>query len=98
MFDRPQSNSAPHERSASSLTGIVAVVDRRSFVAGLLVTGLCGPALAQQQPADPLPSWNDGAPKRAIIDFVARVTAQGGANFVPADQRIAVFDNDGTLW
>ena len=74
------------------------MVDRRSFVAGLLVTGLCGPALAQQQPADPLPSWNDGAPKRAIIDFVARVTAQGSANFVPVEERIAVFDNDGTLW
>ena len=48
--------------------------------------------------ADPLPSWNDGQPKRAITDFVARVTDAGGPAFVPPEQRIAVFDNDGTLW
>ena len=53
------------------------------------------PAQAQ---ADPLPSWNDGATKKSITDFVARVTTQGGPDFVPADQRIATFDNDGTLW
>ena len=47
---------------------------------------------------DPLRSWNDGATKTSITDFVARVTTQGGADFVPAEQRIAVFDNDGTLW
>ena len=52
-------------------------------------------ALAQ---ADPLPSWNDGATKSSITDFVARVTTQGGPDFVPPDQRIATFDNDGTLW
>jgi phosphoglycolate phosphatase-like HAD superfamily hydrolase len=48
--------------------------------------------------SDPLPSWNDGAVKQSIVDFVARATAQGGADFVPVEQRIAVFDNDGTLW
>ena len=48
--------------------------------------------------ADPLPSWNDGPTRRAITDFVARVTQEGGADFVPEPQRIAVFDNDGTLW
>jgi hypothetical protein len=47
---------------------------------------------------DPLPSWNDGAAKSAIIDFVRRVTTVGGADFVPPDERIATFDNDGTLW
>jgi hypothetical protein len=52
-------------------------------------------ALAQ---ADPLPSWNDGATKSSITSFVARVTTQGGPDFVPPDQRIATFDNDGTLW
>ena len=52
-------------------------------------------ALAQ---TDPLPSWNDGATKTAINDFIARVTRQGGPDFVPADARIATFDNDGTLW
>ena len=54
-------------------------------------------ARAQGQ-TDPLPSWNDGATKKAITDFVARVTVQGGADFVPPAERIAVFDNDGTLW
>src|SRR5829696_22876 len=54
-------------------------------------------ALAQVQ-TDPLPSWNDGPAKKSITDFVARVTAQGGPDFVPLDQRIATFDNDGTLW
>ena len=51
-----------------------------------------------QTPRDPLPSWNEGATKASILDFVARVTTQGGPNFVPVDQRIATFDNDGTLW
>jgi hypothetical protein len=45
-----------------------------------------------------LRSWNDGATKEAIIDFVGQVTDEGGADFVPAPERVAVFDNDGTLW
>jgi phosphoserine phosphatase len=48
--------------------------------------------------ADPLPSWNDTAPKRAIMQFVQRVTKPGSADFVPVAERIATFDNDGTLW
>jgi phosphoglycolate phosphatase-like HAD superfamily hydrolase len=48
--------------------------------------------------AEPLPSWNEGGPKKAITDFVARTTTEGGKDFVPPAQRIAVFDNDGTLW
>ena len=48
--------------------------------------------------ANELPSWNDGAAKSAILDFVARVTAEGGLDYVPPAERIAVFDNDGTLW
>jgi phosphoglycolate phosphatase-like HAD superfamily hydrolase len=47
---------------------------------------------------DPLPSWNEGAAKASIEAFVERVTTTGGADFVPAPERIAVFDNDGTLW
>jgi hypothetical protein len=46
----------------------------------------------------PLFSWNDGAAKKAITEFVSRVTRQGGPDFVPPDERIATFDNDGTLW
>jgi phosphoserine phosphatase len=45
-----------------------------------------------------LESWNDGAAKSAIVDFVARVTREGGADYVPPAARIATFDNDGTLW
>jgi hypothetical protein len=48
--------------------------------------------------ADPLPSWTDGPTKSAIIDFVARVTKEGAAEFVAPADRVAVFDNDGTLW
>src|SRR5688572_17909712 len=47
---------------------------------------------------DGLPSWNDGQAKRAINDFVRRVTREGSGDFVPPAERIAVFDNDGTLW
>jgi hypothetical protein len=56
------------------------------------------PRALAAKPADPLPSWNDGAVKQAIQSFVSRVTTQGGAEFVPVPERIAVFDNDGTLW
>jgi len=45
-----------------------------------------------------LESWNDGAAKAAIVDFVARVTKKGGTDYVPPAERVAVFDNDGTLW
>ncbi|MFZ0708842.1 MAG: HAD family hydrolase, partial [Terrimicrobiaceae bacterium] len=47
---------------------------------------------------DPLPSWNDGPAKQAILDFVRETTETGGAKFVPAEERIATFDQDGTLW
>ena len=47
---------------------------------------------------DALPSWNDGAAKRSIVAFVEKVTKPGSAEFVPETQRVAVFDNDGTLW
>jgi phosphoglycolate phosphatase-like HAD superfamily hydrolase len=48
--------------------------------------------------ADPLPSWNDTAPKQAILAFVDKVTKEGSPDFVPVAERIATFDNDGTLW
>src|SRR5258705_5953490 len=47
---------------------------------------------------DPFPSWNDTAPKKAIVDFVEKVTKEGSPEFVPPAERIATFDNDGTLW
>ena len=48
--------------------------------------------------ADPLPSWNDTASRQSIVAFVEKVTKEGSPDFVPAPERIAVFDNDGTLW
>jgi hypothetical protein len=48
--------------------------------------------------ADPLPSWNEGAAKQSIVDFVARVTKEGGPDYVAPKDRVATFDNDGTLW
>lgn len=67
----------------------------RGVLIALLGLSLSLPARAQ---SDSLPSWNDGAVKKSIIDFVERVTTHGGTDFVPAEQRIATFDNDGTLW
>jgi len=58
--------------------------------------GLLACSYAEAQ--DPLPSWNNGPNKRAITQFVADVTRLGSSTFVPQDQRIATFDNDGTLW
>lgn len=53
---------------------------------------------AQGRIADPLPSWNSGQPKQAIINFVQDVTNPNSDNYLPNSDRIAVFDNDGTLW
>lgn len=55
-------------------------------------------AMAGAALADPLPSWNDTAAEQAIVAFVARVTDPASEDFVPEEDRIAVFDNDGTLW
>jgi phosphoserine phosphatase len=70
--------------------GIVAAI-----LLALAVAALPGRALGQ---ADPLLSWNDGAAKQAIVKYVADTTRQDAATFVPAAERIATFDNDGTLW
>src|ERR1022692_3607280 len=48
--------------------------------------------------ADPLPSWNDGPTKKAVVQFVTKVTNERASDFVPVAERLAVFDNDGTLW
>ncbi len=73
---------------------------RRIILPHLLAVALA-PGLAMAQTAAPaaaLPSWRDGAARRAILDFVTAVTTERGPDFVPPAQRIAVFDNDGTLW
>jgi phosphoserine phosphatase len=53
---------------------------------------------AAAQSSDPLPSWHEGAAKQAIVEFVEAVVTEGGADFVPPADRIATFDQDGTLW
>ncbi len=76
-------------------------INRRAMLTALALlpafSGMVVPASVRAQ-IDPLPSWNDGTTKQAIVEFVARVTRQGGADFVPPPERIATFDNDGTLW
>ena len=69
----------------------------RRALPALLLAALPRAATAQQ-PGDPLPSWRDGATKRAILDFLEATTTEGGPEFVPPSDRLAVFDNDGTLW
>ena len=70
-------------------------VRSRQFVCAVFV--VLSLVCAQAQ-TDPLPSWNDTSTKKAIVAFVEKVTKEGSSNFVPVDQRIATFDNDGTLW
>jgi phosphoserine phosphatase len=78
----------------ASITRLEGIVMRTpTLFAVLLAT-----ALSTATAADPLPSWNDGPTRSAILDFVERVTIEGGPDFVPPEERIAVFDNDGTLW
>ena len=62
----------------------------------LLAITLVGLTTAYAQ--DPLASWNDGPAKKSITDFVAKVTKEGSPDFVPLAERVATFDNDGTLW
>lgn len=71
---------------------------RRTFLGAsalLVAQGAALPSVAQD---NPLPSWNAGPTKQAILDFVSRVTSPGSRDFVDMPQRIACFDNDGTLW
>jgi hypothetical protein len=80
-------------------------VNRRSLISTLAMfptlSGILLPISAQAQTTttgDPLPSWNEGPTKQAIIEFVRATTTQGSPNFVPQAERIAEFDEDGTLW
>jgi phosphoglycolate phosphatase-like HAD superfamily hydrolase len=83
-------------KEVSMLNGL----NRRTFLAVLIALGLASLAPPQARAAapDPLPSWNDGPVKKSILDFVAAVTKEGGPDYVKPAERIATFDNDGTLW
>ena len=71
-------------------------IDLRSRLLQAILLATLG--ITSARAADPLPSWNDGATKQRIVEFVRSVTTTGGPHFVPISQRIATFDNDGTLW
>ena len=70
----------------------------RRMVGFVLLLIAIGMLANSAEAGDPLPSWNEGTAKRSIIDFVNRVTQPGSPDFVVPEQRIATFDNDGTLW
>jgi len=70
----------------------------RNAIRWMLVIAVWTVAGCATKPGDPLPSWNEGSIKLAITGFVTSVTTEGVATYVPPAERIAVFDNDGTLW
>ncbi|HMO45991.1 MAG TPA: HAD family hydrolase [Rubrivivax sp.] len=74
---------------------------RRRWLAAVgatLALAACAPLPGAAPLADPLPSWNEGPARQRIVDFVNAVSSEGGKDYVAPDARIAVFDNDGTLW
>jgi phosphoglycolate phosphatase-like HAD superfamily hydrolase len=75
-------------------TGISLHGKLRAFALGVLMAA----AASAHAQTDPLPSWNDGTAKKAIVDFVQATTTQGSPGLVPLAERIATFDQDGTLW
>ena len=81
-----------HGESLRFRRGPSILLQRMKLILSLLATVCLGNA------ADPLPSWHDTAPKQAIAAFIEKVTKEGSPDFVPPAERIAVFDNDGTLW
>jgi hypothetical protein len=71
---------------------------RRQNLLAAALAGALAFTTSIAQAADPLPSWNEGAAKQSVLDFVAKVANQGSPDFVPVAERIAAFDNDDTLW
>lgn len=71
---------------------------RRTFLAAACGVPFANACARETQSDDPLPSWNAGPVKKAIRDFVKQTTLAGSSDFIPPNERIAVFDNDGTLW
>jgi phosphoserine phosphatase len=84
----PELSREPYSMERENMTRI------RIAIAGILLAVSAAAAVAQ----DPLPSWNDGAAKKAIVEFVQSTTAHGSPKFVPPEERVATFDQDGTLW
>jgi len=77
----------------------MSMTSRRSFLGAIATAcALLAGCAAPVRSADPLPSWSEGAAKQSIVAFVAEVTRDGTSGYVPPADRVAVFDNDGTLW
>jgi len=93
----------PHRLSFASLppsfrkSGVTIQRGKQNLIITVLIAAVAFTA-AIVRAADPLPSWNDGAAKKSITEFVAKVTTTGSPDFVPEPERIATLDNDGTLW
>lgn len=82
----------------NAMTPSVPLSRRGLGALGLGAGPLAAAGARAQGGADPLPSWREGRSKAAILDFLRDVTTEGAPGFVPVPERIAVFDNDGTLW
>src|SRR5262249_23528656 len=99
--ERRLCSSMEHVMKLSPRVGISrrAVLSALTLLPALRGTFIPLPAAAQTPAAnDPLPSWNDGPAKQAILDFVRTTIDRSSPNWVPPEERIAVFDQDGTLW
>lgn len=88
-----QSNQSSKERGTARSNSM-----RRDTLLSLFYWAVAISWCGAGELADPLPSWNAGAAREAILQLVARTTAEGSKDFVPVGERIATFDNDGTLW
>ncbi|MDO9320119.1 MAG: HAD family hydrolase [Pseudomonas sp.] len=98
--DRSQAMGFSLRKPLEVAGGLIPRMHRRGrwqqlALSGLLALAVSGCVTAQ---TEPLPSWNDGPAKQAIVTFVENTTTQGSAHFVPPAERIATFDQDGTLW
>lgn len=81
-------------RPSTARTRCTAALAALALITGVTLLAPCDAAAA----ADPLPSWNDGPAKRALVAFVTAATRKGSAGWIAPEDRIAAFDNDGTLW
>jgi len=93
LSQQGRSNITPKTKKEMTIMRIMLRIGMRCVVFAVLLAAIS--AAAQ---TDPLPSWNDGPTRQAIVEFVQKVTDKSSLDFVPQPERIATFDNDGTLW
>src|SRR5215472_6354408 len=88
----------PHQQAGHQALAARGGPMRLGTIGTLALAALSSVLAIVDAQTDPLPSWNDGPAKKAIVEFVQATTAQGSPKFVPPEERIATFDQDGTLW